>query len=181
MIILSNNDFIAKKMNDSNVENHDSMKPIDKQTHLTASSSSSQSVSRISLSLPQELLIELDKMVESRGFDSRSQAVADMLHQHITEHKRNLGDEIMVGTITLLYDRTTPHLQRLLADLQYHHLAEVISSLHVQLAENRVMEVVLVQGPAKQLEKIGNELMTLRGVITGRLQLLTAVMPPVYA
>ncbi|MBC7750995.1 MAG: nickel-responsive transcriptional regulator NikR [Candidatus Saccharibacteria bacterium] len=157
------------------------MKPIDKQTHLTASSSSSQSVSRISLSLPQELLIELDKMVESRGFDSRSQAVADMLHQHITEHKRNLGDEIMVGTITLLYDRTTPHLQRLLADLQYHHLAEVISSLHVQLAENRVMEVVLVQGPAKQLEKIGNELMTLRGVITGRLQLLTAVMPPVYA
>jgi CopG family nickel-responsive transcriptional regulator len=72
-------------------------------------------------------------------------------------------------------------LQRHLADLQYHHLAEVISSLHVQLAENRVMEVVLVQGPAKQLEKIGNELMTLRGVITGRLQLLTAIMPPVYA
>ncbi len=140
-----------------------------------------QSVSRISLSLPQELLVELDKMVESRGFDSRSQAVADMLHQHITEHKRSVGNDIMVGTITLLYDRSIPNLQRHLADLQYHHLAEVISSLHVQLTENRVMEVVLVQGPAKQLEIIGNELMTLRGVITGRLQLMTAVMPPVYA
>lgn len=168
-------------MNDVNNDDDCLMKPIEKQSNLTNSPSSSLLVSRISLSLPQELLIELDKMVESRGFDSRSQAVGDMLHQHITEHKRNLGDEIMVGTITLLYDRTTPNLQRHLADLQYHHLAEVISSLHVQLAENRVMEVVLVQGPAKQLEKIGNELMTLRGVITGRLQLLTAVMPPVYA
>jgi len=140
-----------------------------------------QSVSRISLSLPQELLVELDSMVESRGFDSRSQAVADMLHQHITEHKRSVGNDIMVGTITLLYDRSIPNLQRHLADLQYHHLAEVISSLHVQLTENRVMEVVLVQGPARQLELIGNELITLRGVITGHLQLLTAVMPPVYA
>jgi CopG family nickel-responsive transcriptional regulator len=157
------------------------VKLIEKQTNVANSPPISQSVSRISLSLPQELLIELDRMVETRGFDSRSQAVGDMLHQHITEHKRSLGDEIMVGTIILLYDRSIPNLQRHLADLQYHHLAEVISSLHVQLAENRVMEVVLVQGPAKQLEKIGNELMTLRGVITGRLQLLTAVMPPVYA
>ncbi len=157
------------------------MKSTDQQIETKAEKQNSQSVSRISLSLSQELLVELDKMVESRGFDSRSQAVADMLHQHITEHKRSLGNDTMVGTITLLYDRTTPNLQRHLADLQYHHLAEVISSLHVQLAENRVMEVILVQGPARQLEKIGNELMTLRGVITGRLQLLTAVMPPVYA
>ncbi len=157
------------------------MKSTDQLVETKPEKQSNQSVSRISLSLSQELLVELDKMVESRGFDSRSQAVADMLHQHITEHKRSLGNDTMVGTITLLYDRTAPNLQRNLADLQYHHLAEVISSLHVQLAENRVMEVILVQGPATQLEKIGNELMTLRGVITGRLQLLTAVMPPVYA
>ncbi|WP_410211648.1 nickel-responsive transcriptional regulator NikR [Aquirhabdus sp.] len=147
----------------------------------TTEKPTNQSVSRISLSLSQELLTELDDMVESRGFDSRSQAVADMLHQHITEHKRNLGNDVMVGTITLLYDRSIPNLQHQLADLQYHHLAEVISSLHVQLTDNRVMEVILVQGPAKQLEIISDELITLRGVITGKLQLMTAVMPPVYA
>ena len=86
----------------------------------------------------------------------------------------------MVGTITLLYDRSTPHLQRQLADLQYQHIAEVISSLHVHLADNRVMEVILVQAPAKLLEALANELITLRGVITGQLQLMTAVIPPVY-
>jgi CopG family nickel-responsive transcriptional regulator len=62
------------------------VKPIEKQFNVANSPPNSQSVSRISLSLPQELLIELDKMVESRGFDSRSQAVGDMLHQHITDY-----------------------------------------------------------------------------------------------
>ena len=70
-------------------------------------------------------------------------------------------------------------MQRELADLQYQHLAEVISSLHVQLAGNQVMEVVLVQGVAATLQQIADQLITLKGVVTGRLQLLTAVMPPV--
>jgi len=136
-------------------------------------------LSRTSLSLPQELLQGLDDMVAQRGFESRSQALTEMIHQQITTHQQQLGQQVMVGTITLLYDRTTPHLQRELADLQYQHLAEVISSLHVQLAGNQVMEVVLVQGVAATLQQIANQLITLKGVVTGRLQLLTAVMPPV--
>ena len=136
-------------------------------------------LSRTSLSLPQDLLQALDVMVAQRGFESRSQAITEMIHQQITVHQQQLGQEVMVGTITLLYDRSTPHLQRELADLQYQHLAEVISSLHVQLAGNQVMEVVLVQGVAATLQQIADQLITLKGVVTGRLQLLTAVMPPV--
>ncbi|WP_051526961.1 nickel-responsive transcriptional regulator NikR [Alkanindiges illinoisensis] len=136
-------------------------------------------VSRITMSLPQELLRALDDMVTQRGFDSRSQAIADMIHQQVMAHKQKLGNEVMVGTITLLYDRSMPNLQRQIADLQYQNLSEVISSLHVSLADNQMMEVVLIQGRACQLEKIANQLITLRGVITGNLQLLTAIMPPI--
>ncbi len=39
----------------------------------------------------------------------------------------------MVGTITLLYNRLTRDLQKKLADLQFKHINEVISSLHVHL------------------------------------------------
>ena len=70
----------------------------------------------------------------------------------------------------LLYDRSAVHVQSA-------YLAEVISSLHVQLAGNQVMEVV--QGVAATLQQIADQLITLKGVVTGRLQLLTAVMPPV--
>jgi CopG family nickel-responsive transcriptional regulator len=137
-------------------------------------------VSRISISLPPDLLSELDWMVESRGYESRSQAIGDMVNYQLAEHKRRLGNEVMVGTATLLYDRSTRGLQKKLADIQYQYIDEVISSLHVHLTEDQMLEVVLVQGPAERLQDIANEMITLRGIITGRLQLLAAVIPPLH-
>lgn len=140
----------------------------------------SRPVSRISISLPEELLTELDQMVEDRGFQSRSQAINDMLHQFLVEHKRERGDEVMVGIITIYYDNTANGLQKQLADLQYRYIDECISSLHVHLAHNQTMEVVLVQGPARKLQAIADEMVTKRGVIAGKIQLMAAVIPPLH-
>jgi len=138
-------------------------------------------VSRISISLPEELLIDLDGMVGDRGFESRSQAIGDMINRQLVEHKRQTGNEVMAGTVTLLYDHSTRGLQKQLADLQHLHIDEVISSLHVHLMHNQTMEVILVQGPAQKLQDIADQMITLRGVITGRIQLMAAVIPPVHS
>lgn len=140
---------------------------------------SSALVSRISVSLSSNLLDELDQMVVSRGFGSRSHAVSEMVSSGLAEHQRQLGEEVMVGNITLHYNRTVPGLQRQLADLQFQYIDEVISSLHVQLSHQQVMEVILVQGQAKRVQRIADEMSTCRGVIAGRLQLLAAIMPPI--
>ena len=137
-------------------------------------------VNRISISLPDDLQADVDQMVVTRGFGSRSQAINDMLRQHVADHQRQLGDEVMAGTITILYNNATPGLQKKLADLQYEHLEEVISSLHVHLMDQQTMEVVLVQGPAQKVQAIADRIVTLRGVITGRLQLMAAVIPPLH-
>jgi CopG family transcriptional regulator, nickel-responsive regulator len=137
-------------------------------------------VSRISVSLPESLLRQLDSMVSARGFESRSQAIAEMVNQQLVEHKQQLGEEIMAGTITLVYDNSTHGLQKHLADLQHECLSEVISSLHVHLMHAHTMEVILVQGPAARLQAIADRMVTSRGVITGRLQLTTAIIPPVH-
>jgi CopG family transcriptional regulator, nickel-responsive regulator len=137
-------------------------------------------VSRVSISLPQELLDELDTMVSKRGFDSRSQAVNDMLHKSLLDHKRTVGDDVMVGIVTLFYNNSVQGLQKQLAGLQARHIAEVISSLHVHLMHNQTMEVVLVQGPAHKLQEIADLMITLRGIISGTLQLITALIPQLH-
>lgn len=137
-------------------------------------------VSRISISLPPDLLAELDRMVAARGYGSRSQAIGEMVNFELAEHKRRLGDEVMAGTVTLFYDRRSRGLQGRLSDLQYKYIDEVISSLHVHLTEDRMLEVILVQGPARTLQRIADELTAQRGVITGRLQLLAAAIPPLH-
>jgi CopG family transcriptional regulator, nickel-responsive regulator len=142
--------------------------------------SENRPVSRISISLPEELLTELDEMVAARGFASRSQAINDMLHQFLVEHKRERGDDVMVGIITLFYDNSVSGLQKQLADLQFQYIAEVISSLHVHLVHNQTMEVILVQGPARKLQAIADEMITRRGIISGKMQLIAAVIPPLH-
>ena len=127
-------------------------------------------VSRISISLPEALLRQLDKMVGDRGFESRSRAISDMITRQLAEHLAAIGEEVMAGTITLLYDHSAPGLQKELADIQHLHINGVISSLHVQL----------VQGTALILQRILDRLVTCRGVITGKLQVTASVLPPLH-
>jgi len=137
-------------------------------------------VSRISISLSEDLLSELDTMVNERGFANRSQAVAKIIHRSLVEHRNEVGDRVMVGTITLFYDNLAPGVQQRLADLQRQHIAEVISSLHVLLDGERTLEVILVQGPPPKVQKIADAMITQRGVIWGRLELVAALIPQLH-
>ncbi len=132
------------------------------------------------MSLSEELLGELDAMVGERGFASRSQAVASVLQRSLVRHRYEVGDRVMVGTITLCYDHTDKGLQTDLAALQRAQIAEVISSLHVHLMNSLTLEVVLVQGPADALQSIADQMITRKGVISGHLELVAALMPQIH-
>jgi CopG family nickel-responsive transcriptional regulator len=119
-------------------------------------------------------------MVQARGFESRSQAISDMLHQFITGHQHERGDDVMVGIIALFYNNSVAGLQKQLADLQVRYIDEVISSLHVHLMHNHTMEVVLVQGPARKLQTIADQMTSRRGVVSGKIHLVAALIPQIH-
>ena len=146
----------------------------------TVTANNKQGVSRISISLSEQLLRDMDLLVEQRGFESRSQAMASMIQHQVTEHRCEVGDEVMAGTINLVYDHSTPGLQKQLTDLQHEFIDEVISSLHVYLLQAKTMEVILVQGPASKLKMIAEKMESCRGVISGKLQLSAALLPQVH-
>lgn len=137
-----------------------------------------ENVERISVSIPKSLLAQLDEMVEARGFGSRSQAISEMINTELAGHGEELGDKVMAGTITLIYDHSKQQLQNRLTEIQHKYTAEVVSSLHVHLENQHTMEVILVQGPANKLKTIADQLITCKGVKTGKLQLTAIVIPP---
>jgi CopG family nickel-responsive transcriptional regulator len=103
-----------------------------------------------------------------------------MLHQFVLEHKCDQGDDVMVGIVALFYNNSAPGLQKQLADLQFRYIDEVISSLHVHLMHNQTMEVILVQGPARKLQMIADEMTSRRGVISGKMHLIAALIPQLH-
>jgi len=50
----------------------------------------------------------------------------------------------------------------------------------VHLVRNQTMEVILVQGPVKTLQAIADEMISRRGVLSGKMHLVAALMPQVH-
>jgi len=103
-----------------------------------------------------------------------------MITQAVVEHQEDKGDQIMAGTITLVYDESRGNLLQRLAELERLHVDEVISSHHVQLQDNHRMEVILVQGPALKLKQIADRLIACKGVRSGKLTLTSMLLPPLH-
>lgn len=137
-------------------------------------------LSRISISLPEELLVQFDELVVASQYESRSKAITDVLQKSIVEHSETKDDAIMAGTINLVFDDSIPLLRDQLAQIQRKYINEVISNLNVNLENNKTMTVILVQGPVATLHTIADELKSRKGVTIGKLLLSTAILPPVH-
>jgi CopG family nickel-responsive transcriptional regulator len=135
---------------------------------------------RISISLPSKLATALDNMVESRGFQNRSQAIAEMIEESLIQHKQEDDTAVMAGTITLIYDTGKTGLLQQLAQIQREHVQECISSQHVLLEGQYIMEVVLVQGPVINLRALTNQMLACKGVNSGGLTLTNKLIPQVH-
>ena len=135
----------------------------------------------MTVSMGEDTFQALDRVVNERGFDSRSQAIAEMIHAQAAEHLGRIGSEVMAGTLTLVYDESKSSLLRDLSRICRDHVAEVISSQHILLEEDHVLEVILMQGPAKRLREVTNKLVTCKGVKSANLTLTPNLIPPLHA
>ena len=137
-----------------------------------------QKLARISITVPEQTLSALDQKFVEQHYESRSQAIVDMINKHlIADHIEH--NAVMVGTLTLLYDVSLKPLRTQLIDLQQQFLSQVISSLHIQLDDEKILQVMLMQGVSDQLQHISQQFIALKGVIKGHLEMMDAVMPPI--
>ncbi len=135
---------------------------------------------RISVSLPPKLATALDEMVVSRGFQNRSQAVAEMIETTLIDQQQEDCSTIMAGTVTLFYDSAKPGLLQKLASIEREHVEECISSQHVLLEGQYIMEVLLVQGPVQRLRDLTNCMLAVKGVSSGGLTLTNKLIPQLH-
>ena len=138
-------------------------------------------LARLSVSLPSELLAQLDAMVSERGLPSRSQMIAELIRHELADHNEPRTNSVLAGTVTLIYRAESGRVRHALAQIQSTYIKEVISSQHVLLEDDQSLEVLLVQGPARRLNALCDDLRKLRGVQQIKLVTTTALLPPLHS
>ncbi len=139
-------------------------------------------VQRISVSLPEPIFRDLDAMVAERGLENRSKAIAEMISEAALQRRETTaGKSVMAGMITLVYEEAKGTLVQRLFELERQYIAEVISSLHVQLERNHRMQVLVVQGPVRVLRDITDKILALKGVTSCKLTLTDVIIPPIHS
>jgi CopG family nickel-responsive transcriptional regulator len=128
-------------------------------------------LTRLSISLESALLGAFDQSMESRGYTNRSEAIRDLIRDHLVreEAKRSDGAGEQVAVVTLVYDHHARELAAKLIDKAHHHHELVISSLHVHLGARHCLEVSVLRGPAHEVRHLGEEMIATRGVLHGEI------------
>jgi len=130
-------------------------------------------LSRFSVSMPESLVTQLDAMCAAKGYESRSQAVADMVRDALVEHRAQTGSRQIAGNITLVYDHHRRNIQAHLTRIQHDHGPVVLSTLHIHLDHHNCMEVLAVRGAAKTVRGLADRLIAVKGIKHGKLTVTT--------
>lgn len=128
---------------------------------------------RFGISIDDKLLKSFDRLIEEKGYLNRSEAIRDLIRASLVELKWEGGEEETVGTVTLVYNHHVRDLSDKLTEQQHSYHDQIVSALHVHLDAHNCLEVLVVRGKAREVKKIADELIGVKGVKHGKLVMTT--------
>ncbi|SMO33164.1 transcriptional regulator, CopG family [Saccharicrinis carchari] len=128
---------------------------------------------RFAVSLDRELLDNFDHVIEAQGYNTRSEAIRDLIRDKLVNLNWDEKEEA-IGTITLVFNHHLYSLSDELTNKQHDHHAMIVSSMHVHLDHDNCLEIIAVKGKGEKIRKLADSLISLKGVKHGKLTLTTA-------
>ena len=129
-------------------------------------------IERIGITVEKELLGAFDELIAAKGYATRSKAICDLIREYLA--KKHLSDSSAdaVAGVFLIYDHHETRLSQRLVDLQHNYLLHIIASTHVHLSHDDCLEVIILKGKVKEIEKLGSNIASLKGVKLSRINLM---------
>ncbi len=123
---------------------------------------------RFSVSADDGLVARFDELIADQGYVNRSEAVRDLMRNALVERQWEAEEGEAVGTVTLVFDHHSRDLSNKLTEHQHSHHHEIVSTLHIHLDAHHCLEVVVLRGEIREIDRIASELIGTKGVKHGR-------------
>lgn len=132
---------------------------------------------RITITVEEDLLQEIDALSRKRGYKSRSEVFRDMARAVLAREafggdKELDNDRPCYGSLTYVYDHAVRGLPGRLTDNHHAHHALSVATTHVHVNRENCLEVSILTGAAGDLRRFADSVTSQRGVRYGRLHIM---------
>lgn len=129
-------------------------------------------MSIVSLSLPKDLLQELDSTIKEDRNTTRSEVIRQALRKYLTEYyELDKIEGNVIATITVLYEKTEKNKE--LYQLTHEFDDMITAYLHAHLNEENCLEVIVIKGNPKRLKDLVDALKSNKPVKQIRISIMS--------
>ena len=130
-------------------------------------------LTRTALAIDRDLLTRFDEWMAAHGYTNRSEALRDLIRGALVEAEWDRPSARVVACLSVVYDHHRHDLAQQLTQLQHADHHAILCSQHIHLDEHDCLEVIVMQGQARQLRRIADAIAATRGVRAGKLTMLS--------
>lgn len=127
---------------------------------------------RITISIDDALLATIDRLCERRGYQSRSEALRDIVREAEGRERAMEKGTPCYATLSYMFEHDTRDLARRLTNAQHHRHDLSISTLHVHVDHADCLEVAILKGSVEDVTAFADSVVTQRGVRFGNLHVI---------
>ncbi|HDP35595.1 MAG TPA: nickel-responsive transcriptional regulator NikR [Candidatus Hydrogenedentes bacterium] len=119
---------------------------------------------RVSFTIERGLYEELENLLATTQYKNRSEFIRDLVRERLVRDSWRRNEEA-VGTITMVYDHHQRDLSNTITHVQHERHDAILATTHVHLTHDLCVEMIMVRGPAEQIESLADELRSHKGVL----------------
>jgi len=128
-----------------------------------------ETITRFGVSIEPQTLNKFDKTIKKKGYTNRSEAIRDLIRKTLITEQTLNPDSQAIGTLTMIYDHHTGNLTDRLLTIQHAHTREILSTTHIHIDHFNCLEVLVLKGKTKNIQKLADAIKALKGIKHGEL------------
>ena len=134
---------------------------------------------RVTITLDDALMAELDTIIAARGYQNRSEAIRDLARAGMREAAEDAGQKReCVAALVYTYDHAARQLSKRLTTAYHEHHELSLASLHVHLDHDTCLEVTVLKGRTEDQQQFGEHVIAERGVRHGKIVRMPVELAP---
>ena len=127
---------------------------------------------RLTFSVDDDLAEDFERLIKTRHYKNRSEAIRDLVRREIASEITESGDGDCVAVVAYAYDHKTRALSNRMVEHQHEHTSLVISSMHVHLNQDKCVEAVVMRGKMRQVRHLAETMIAETGVENGSIGII---------